>query len=146
MPDSLTLRIVVHNPVSGVALRMQRGRHELVAPVRESTSAVEFELDVEPTMRSDGSIVMKGPEVQGPPAARFVYVNAGSYAGMPPSPWSRRAKIPLRHITPSLVNAARKQPRAVLVAEIEGRARDGGPAAATVPLLGDGWRVVTNAP
>jgi hypothetical protein len=46
---------------------------------------------------------------------RFVYVNVGTYAGGPPSPWSRRAKVPLGRITP---------------------------AAATVPLLGAGWSVV----
>jgi hypothetical protein len=34
------------------------------------------------------------------------------------------------------------RPGAVVVAEIDGRARDGGPAAATVPLLGAGWRLV----
>jgi hypothetical protein len=32
----------------------------------------------------------------------------------------------------------------MLGAEIAGRARDGGPAAATVPLLGAGWIVLVN--
>lgn len=143
MADELTLRVVVRDPHPEVALRMQRGRYELVAPVRTSAETVTFELRVQVVTRLDGTIVLKGPEVQGPPAKRFVYVNAGQYAGAPPSPWSRRAKIPLGAITQGLIHAVRATPGAVLRAEIHGRARDGGPAAATVPLLGEGWTVVS---
>ncbi len=46
MADELRLRIVVRGPLPDVPLRMQRGRHELVAPVRMSPSAVTFELRV----------------------------------------------------------------------------------------------------
>lgn len=143
MADELTLHIVVRDPHPEVTLRMQRGRYELVAPVRSSAEAVTFELLVQVVTRADGTIVLKGPEVQGPPAQRFVYVNAGQYAGAPPSPWSRRAKIPLGAISDALIQAVRSMPDAVLRAEIHGRARDGGPAAATVPLLGAGWTVVS---
>ncbi|QJR37603.1 DUF5990 family protein [Gemmatimonas groenlandica] len=143
MADELTLQIVVREPLPEVFLRMQRGRHELVAPVRVSALSVTFELRVQAVMRANGAIVLKGPEVQGPPAQRFVYVNAGSYAGAPQSPWSRRAKVPLGAITEALVHAVQATTRAVLRAEIHGRARDGGPAAATVPLLGAGWTVAS---
>lgn len=142
MANELTLQIVVRDPHPDVTLRMQRGRFELVAPVRTSAETVTFALDVQVVTRADGTMVLKGPEVQGPPAGRFVYVNAGQYAGGAPSPWSRRAKIPLGGITPALIQAAQATPGAVLRAEIHGRARDGGPAAATVPLLGAGWTVV----
>lgn len=98
---------------------------------------------MEVVTRADGAVVLKGPEVQGPPAGRFVYINAGTYAGGPPSPWSRRAKVPLGGITPPIVQEALASPGAALRAEIHGRARDGGPAAATVPLLGAGWSVVS---
>lgn len=145
MADELLLLIVVRDPVPDVPLRMQRGRYELVAPVRTSPSAVTFELRVQAVVRADGSMVLKGPEVQGSPAQRFVYVNAGQYAGTGPSPWSRRAKVPLSAITEALVQALRASPGAVLRAEIHGRARDGGPAAATVPLLGSGWTVTGSA-
>jgi len=107
MTDSITLR-VVHDPLPGVPLRMQRGRHELIAPV-----------------------------------GRFVYVNAGTYAGAPASPWARRAKIPLGAITGASVAAVRADAHAVLCAEISGRARDGGPAAGTVTLQGRGWAVAS---
>ena len=77
-----------------------------------------------------------------PPAKRFVYINAGTYAGQHGSPWGRRAKVPLTEVTGALVEAALARPGAVLVATIDGRARDGGPAAATVPLVNDAWHLV----
>jgi hypothetical protein len=50
--------------------------------------------------------------------------------------------VPLTGLDGTVVAAARALPGAVIVGVIDGRARDGGPAAATVPLLGDGWTVV----
>ena len=142
MTESLILRLVVQHPLAGVALRMQRGRNELVAPVHESATSVIFELVVHVHRKTDGAMVLRGPEVQGPPAGRFVYVNVGTYAGQPTSPWGRRIKIPLSAITESLVAQVGAHPRAMLVAAVEGRGRDGGPAAASVPLLGAGWTMI----
>ncbi len=68
MADELTLRVVVRDPHSHVFLRMQRGRYELVAPVRASAETVAFELRVQVVTRAAGTIVLKGPELQGPPA------------------------------------------------------------------------------
>jgi hypothetical protein len=78
--------------------------------------------------------------VQGPPAGRFVYVNAGSYAGQPDASTGRRAKVPLAGLSAGVVAAVR--PGFVIEGAIAGRGRDGGPAAATVPLLGAGWEAV----
>lgn len=142
MSESLTLRLVLQQPLAGVTLRMQRARNELVAPVIESGTSVTFELVVQVQRKTDGALVLRGPQVQGPPAGRFVYVNAGQYAGQATSPWGRRAKIPLGAVTGAQVDLMRAHPNAVLVAEIDGRGRDGGPAAGTVPLLGAGWTVV----
>lgn len=142
MSESLMLHLVVEHPLAGVTLRMQRGRNELIAPVTESGTSVTFELVVQLQRKTDGALVLRGLEVQGPPAGRFVYVNAGQYAGQTTSPWGRRAKIPLGAVTGALVELVRAQPHAVLVAEIEGSGRDGGPASGTVPLLGAGWTVV----
>jgi hypothetical protein len=83
--------------------------------------------------------------VQGPPGGRFVYVNVGTYAAQPDSPWGRRAKVPLGGITDALLDAALASPGAVLEAAFAGRGRDGGPSCATVPLLGGGWRVADAA-
>jgi hypothetical protein len=142
MSATIITRLIVRNPVPGVVLRVQRGRDLLVPPIAESADAVTFELSVEATVGADGRVTLRGPEVQGPPAARFVYVNAGTYAGQADSPFGRRAKVPLGALGAELVTAALAHPAAVVVAEIDGRARDGGPAAATVPLLGTGWRLV----
>jgi len=73
-----------------------------------------------------------------------VYINTGVRAGQPDSCWDRRAKVPLGGITSDLIAAALAGDVA-LEARIEGTARDGGPACATVPLLGDGWRLVPKA-
>jgi len=50
--------------------------------------------------------------------------------------WQRRAKVPLDGITWSMIKKG-----SVIEARISGTARDGGPACATVPLLGGGWRI-----
>lgn len=142
VPDRLTVRLVVHDPVPGVALAVQRGRDALVPPVARTSARATFEFAVTVARTADGGVTLRGPEVQGPPAGRFVYVNAGTYAAQPDAPVGRRAKVPLGALPTELIAAALARPGAVLVAEIAGRARDGGPAAATVPLLGAGWRLM----
>ena len=139
---SFTLRLTIEDPVPGVLLRVQRGRNGLVAPVAESADAVTFELTIEAEVRVDGRVACRGPEVQGPPAGRFVYVNAGTYAGQADAAFGRRAKVPLSHLPGAVVEAALARPSVVVAGTIDGRARDGGPAAATVPLLGAGWEAV----
>ncbi|MDF1506410.1 DUF5990 family protein [Roseisolibacter sp. H3M3-2] len=136
----ILLRLVVRDPVPGVALAVQRGRDALVPPARADADATTFELRLAVRARRDATREPWGPEVQGPPDRRFVYVNVGTYAGQPGTPWSRRAKVPLAGITDALRDAA-ERPGAALDAAIAGRGRDGTPACASVPLL-DGWRVV----
>ena len=74
-----------------------------------------------------------GRSVQGPPDARFLYIGSGTFAGDKNTPWERRAKIPLTGITRALVSKGMK--KGTLEATIDGKARDGGPACATVPLV-----------
>ena len=89
-----------------------------------------------------GAARLRGPAVQGPPAARFLYGTSGTRAGDFASPYNRRAKVPLKDI-PVAQLLAQARP-VVLSAEIAGTAKDGGPAAASVPLL-KGWTVVDAA-
>jgi len=141
-PD-LSIRITVVRPPTGVAFRLQRGRMELIAPTREAADEIVFDLDVRVGgALADGRPNFLGPFTQGTPADRFVYVTSGASAGQAGSPWRRRAKVKLAGITREMVDAALAEPGAVLEARIEGTARDGGPAAATVPLLDGGWRLV----
>jgi hypothetical protein len=141
--EPLRLRIVLVDPPAGVRWAMQHGRDELVPPVRATKGEVVLETTVTLSpSRVDGALVPRGAAIQGPAAARFIYANSGTYAGDAGTPWSRRAKIPLKGLTPALLEAWQRTPGATLEARIAGTARDGGPACATVPLLGDGWRVV----
>lgn len=139
---SVTLRLTIENPVPGVALALQLGRDVLLPPTRAGETAVIFEVALDVRTRPDGTPALAGAAVQGPPAARFLYVTVGVRAGQPDSPWERRAKVPLGTIPVSVLAAATQQPGMVLAARIAGRARDGGPACASVPLLGDGWQQV----
>lgn len=141
MIGTVTLRVTIEGHVPGVALAMQRGRDAIVAPVHASDQMVTFQVRAEVRERPDGTPVLAGAEVQGPPAARFLYVTVGTRAGQPKSPWDRRAKVPLTGISADLLAAACARPGVVLAARIAGRAKDGGPACATVPLLNGGWRL-----
>jgi len=139
----IRLRIRVVDPPSGVVFCLQRGRNELVSPVMADGSDMSFDLSVRLGELPDGS----GPNflgsfTQGPVSARFVYVNSGTIAGQSSSGWRRRAKVPLTGIDAALIEEALRSEDSVLEARIAGRAKDGGPACASVPLLDGGWCVV----
>lgn len=89
--------------------------------------------------KGGGSPNVLGPYAQGKPDDRFVYLNSGTMAGQPESCFTRRAKIKTKGITWKLVEQALAG-EATVEAQIEGKARDGGPCCATVPLLG-GWKI-----
>lgn len=136
------LRIVIVNPVPGVFLRVQSGRSDLLEPGRAGSDVVEFDLTLRAgPPRAGGQPNFLGAIAQGPPAARFIYVNAGRRCGQSDTPWDRRAKIPLTGITREQLAAVLAKRGARLEGRIDGRARDGGPACASVPLLSPGWRV-----
>ena len=138
----LPLRIVMENPVPGVATALQRGatgKAEFVGPVQASAGGLVFELSVMVAgALPDGRPRFLGPFVQGPPDARFVYLNCGAAAGQPGTHWLRRAKIPLAGLSWALIEAI--EPGRRLEARIAGTARDGGPACGSVPPLPPGRR------
>jgi hypothetical protein len=143
MDRELALRIVVERPLRGVAYRVQRGRHELLAPAEEPADALVFDFAVRAgAPRADGTPNLLGAYAQGRPDDRFVYVNTGTYAGHVSGAWSRRAKVRLAGISAELADRALASPGAVLQARIEGVGRDGGPACASVALLDGGWMLV----
>lgn len=138
----LPLRVVVEDPVPGVAIAMQRGASgkEMLWPVEVSAEALVFDFDVTVAGTiADGRPRLLGPFVQGPPNGRFVYLTIGVAAGQLDSPWRRRAKVPLGGLTLAMIEAL--PPGGRLAAHIAGKARDGSPACASVPLLAPGWRV-----
>jgi uncharacterized protein DUF5990 len=146
MIRSLPLRITLINPPRGVQFRLQQGKADLVPPSSDSGETVSFDFTVNiANDRADGPPNFRGPFVQGPPAARFIYINSGTYAGQADSCWSRRAKVPLSGIIWDLIEEALSKSSAVMEARIAGTAGDGGPACATVRLLDGGWKVQKTA-
>lgn len=139
---STPLRIFIEDPPTGVEWALQVGRDELAAPGKKTSRQICFttEIRVAPGGGSRTPRLL-GPAVQGPPAGRFIYLNSGIRAGQAGSPWDRRAKLPLKGITRSMIREVEARPGAALVARIAGKAKDGGPACASVPLLGAGWQV-----
>ena len=144
--SELPLRITVLKPPSGVAWAVQSGRSELIEPSERSATLIAFDITVRiGAARPGGQPTFLGSVTQGPPTNRFVYVTSGKRAGQANSCWDRRAKVSLTGITPQLIAAVEQQPGARLEARISGKAADGGPACATVPLLEGGWQVVAPA-
>lgn len=143
MSQEVPIRIILVHPPEGVRFAVQRGKDDLLLPSQTDDATITFDFTVRVgTPQPDGAPNFLGPFTQGTPAERFVYVNAGTSAGDPGSPWTRRAKIKLAGITPAMIEAVQATPGAVLEARIAGQAKDGGPPAASVPLLDDGWQVV----
>lgn len=138
--QEIPIRIIVEDPPSSARFAVQRGKSELLDPKTSSQEKLVFEFSMRVRNdRADGPNFL-GPFAQGPAGARFVYVNSGMMAAEPESHWTRRAKIPLAGITWALIAKAIHDDSAV-EARIAGTARDGGPACATVPLLGKGWQL-----
>lgn len=140
MDPELTLRVVVIGPPAGVEWRVQSGRDELLVPLSISPSAITFEVNVKVTKL--GPVVFRGAVTQGPPKARFLYINSGTSAGQSESCWDRRAKVQLGDITRAQIDQVLGSDSTMLEVRISGTSRDGGPACATVPLLDEGWRLV----
>ena len=144
--ETVHLRVVVHDPIPGVVLRLQSGRTDLVSPSSVSESRVTFDFTVRVSRPlADGPVVFHGPFTQGPPKERFVYINAGRRAGQVDSGWDRRAKIPLTGIAPELIGRAALLPGGRLEVGIGGRGRDGGPVCALVKLPPDAWKACPGA-
>ena len=141
MKQPLRLRIVVTEPPPGVWFALQRGKSELVAPASRAPELI-FDFSVLADLSSDPP-KLTGEFTQGPPAARFIYINSGTYAGQPGTAWSRRAKVPITGIKTQLANQAIAK-NGVLQAVVRGIAKDGGPFCASVPLLTD-WVIVSAA-
>lgn len=126
----LTLRIVLADPPPGVAFSKQDAKNHPVDPVR-ADGDLAFDIPITLTSTSDG-FRPGGAYVRADGRGRFVYVASGRAAGDCQTDWQRRLKIYLNDLPKDVA------PGDVLQATVAGRAKDGGPACATVPLL-SGW-------
>lgn len=138
MKCDIPIRIRVLRPMPEAAMKVQRGKNELLAPVASSDKELVFEFEISADLSGDAPNFL-GKYAQGPKGERFVYVNSGKYAGNPFTQWNRRAKISLMSITGDQVRAVAADPKLVLETEFEGVGRDGGPTCASVK--GIEWKV-----
>ncbi len=133
--QTVTLRLIIDDPVPGVTYSLQDARSAPVGPVIAGEAALAFEVPVRiaPGPKFLGDFVRReGPE------RRFVYIAIGAQAGAQTSPWSRRAKIDIHDIPPALLDEALAGK--TLECRLPGRDGKDGPACATVRPL-NGWRV-----
>lgn len=126
----LTLRLTIVDPVPGVRYSLQKDDAPL-NPVTAGDAPLSFDVPIK--LASDGRLL--GPFIRREGAERrFVYIRIGQSAGDHDSPWNRRAKIDVHDIPMAL-----RMPGTTLEVRLPGRARDGGPACATVKAI-EGWR------
>ena len=130
MADTVTLRLIIDDPVPGVRYSLQKDDLPF-DPRTAGDGPLAFELPL--TLHPDGRLT--GPFVRREgPERRFVYIRIGTSAGDHASRWSRRAKIDIHDIP-----AALRVADSVLETHLPGRGKDGSPACATVrPVIG--WR------
>ncbi len=140
----VTLRLSIVRPPPGVRWAVQLGRDELLPPIHVTHDQLMFEVPLTLGPNSRGTVQLRGAAIQGPPAARFVYVNSGKRAAEPLSCWDRRAKVSLATI--DLAALQEMTGHAVLDGAIHGTARDGGPACASVALLDGAWKLRGGGP
>ncbi|MGH9162256.1 MAG: DUF5990 family protein [Vicinamibacteraceae bacterium] len=144
MERELRVRIVLQRPPSGVAFGVQRGHGAAYATVQTQRSDgrdLQFEFSV--ALKAENKRTTPdfgGPFVQGPPDARFIYIDIGRHAGQADSIWSRRLKIPLSGITWDAIDRGARDPQTMLETRVPGTGRDGGPNCAAVKPF-DGWKV-----
>ena len=145
MELELKLRIVLEAAPPDVDFGLQLGKgtdYQTVEKQRSSGKDLSFNCIVTvKSNRTDGLPGFLGPLAQGPPTARFIYVDVGQYAGQTDTCWSRRMKIPLAEIDWEMIKQVAKDPRVVLEARLPGTGRDGGPACGTVRPV-HGWKLV----
>lgn len=139
----LALRIIVEQPLAGVALALQRGKDTLEPPAVTSPAFVVFDLAVQlGAPQRDGSPNFLGPYTQGPAATRFVYLCVGRRAGQRTSSWDGRIKVPLTGIAPAQVKTLLAASGKRLAVRFPGQSSNGSPTLATVRLPATAWKLV----
>lgn len=142
MKVEISVRIVLVGPPNGVQYALQRGKEEVVSPVRSDGSDLKFDL----TLTLAGKLESGAPRfigafAQGPADERFVYIRIGTMAGDPGSCWTRRAKIHLAAITWAMVEEIQATPGSIIVGRFLGTGTRGEPACASMRPIGGEWTI-----
>lgn len=128
------------SPMNNVHVGIQR-RRDPVSLVRADAAEARWDLDVDVVDR-DGSVDFKGPEIQGKPGERFVYLTWGEVHGSADRfEMFRRAKVMLNRVAPDLIESARTS--GVLIAEIDLTDEHGGPRCARVDPPAITWTIAS---
>jgi Family of unknown function (DUF5990) len=139
MKHQIPIRIIVNKPLTGVVMKVQRGRDELLPSAKANDDKLVFDLTLDVDL-SGATPNFLGKYAQGPKDARFIYVNSGTYAGQTGTCWSRRAKLSLTNVTARQIAEVVNGNSIVLQTSFPGTGRDGGPTCASVK--GIEWKVV----
>lgn len=137
---TVQVRVTVVKPPSGVSFSLQEGAAGSVPASAHDGDRLSFDFPLKVADLGVTPVRFTGAFAQGPASARFVYICSGARAGQLGSRWSRRAKVPLSGLTAEIVASAMEKGM-TLEGEIQGTAKDGGPACASVTLL-RGWNLM----
>ncbi len=146
MDQQLALRLVLERPPRHIRWAVQSGKSVHLPPSAVDDESVTFDVVIRAVSTPAGTLDFRGDCVHGPRTARFVYLCSGARAGDLSSCWDRRAKVSLLTLSTEHVAALAASPESRLEGRLSGTARDGGPACASVPLLGAGWTLVGPTP
>jgi hypothetical protein len=124
----IRMRLVIENPVPGVAHSLQDKKSQPVDP-RSSKKGEALAFDFPVRIAAGPKFFGEQVRSEGP-ERRFVYIAIGEQAGQKDTPWSRRMKIDIHLIPQTLLNLAMKGK--VLEAVVNGTGSDGTPACATI--------------
>jgi hypothetical protein len=133
----IRMRLVIDQPVKGVFHSLQDKQNTPV-DVKSSKDGkplvFEFPIRFGPGPKFYGEYVRS----EGP-TRRFFYICIGQGAGQKDTEWSRRMKIDVAEIPMAVLQKATKGK--IIEGAVNGTAKDGSPACATVPLS-KAWRAV----
>lgn len=143
MKQEITVRITLESPPAGVDFGIQKGSgsvYETVQKQRSVNENLRFEFAIHLKTDKDGFPDFAGPFVHGPVKERFIYVNAGKYAGQTSTLLAGRIKVPLRGISGEMIRKIQDDPENILATSIPGSGKNGSPSFGTVKPF-DGWTV-----
>ena len=138
--ETITCRIILEQPVAGITYGLQSGSghsYEVLQKQVAQSSELIFEFALPVKRGKEGSLVLHGPIIQGPPESRFLYLDIGGYAGQENAPVSGRLKVPLPNSPNDIIRTIGNG--GTFVTRIPGtKAKDGGPTMGTIKLF-RGW-------